>query len=78
MYGYMTSTQQGTTKMNADKVNQENFTTEEFARMIHGKPGSIRSRVSIAGDYFGIKPKKLPNGRLLWSAADVLSFINGE
>tara|TARA_R110002020_G_C16311277_1_gene773867 strand:+ start:838 stop:1044 length:207 start_codon:yes stop_codon:yes gene_type:complete len=64
--------------MNAHQVNQQNYTTEEFAAVIHGKPNSIRSRVCTTGTYYGIKPKKLPNGRLLWAAEDVLKMLEGE
>lgn len=40
--------------------------TEEFAALNLVKPQSVRSRYCREGSYFGAKPKKLPNGRLLW------------
>ena len=40
--------------------------TDEFAAANAVKPGSVRSRYCRTGSYFGAKPKKLPNGRLLW------------
>ena len=47
------------------------LTTESLANAIGAKAGSIRVRLCQTGTYFGIKPKKLPNGRLLWPAGSV-------
>lgn len=47
------------------------LSTESLARAIDGKPASIRVRLCQTGSYYGIKPKKLPNGRLLWPADSV-------
>ena len=45
------------------------LTTNEFARLIGVQGVSIRIHASKSGgEYFGIKPEKLPNGRLLWPA----------
>ena len=52
------------------------LTTESLANAIGAKAGSIRVRLCQTGSYFGIKPKKLPNGRLLWPA--VLGSILGR
>ncbi len=40
--------------------------TEEFARQHLVKPQSVRVRLCRTGSYFGVKPRKLPNGRLSW------------
>ena len=40
--------------------------TEELARQNAVKPQSVRVRLCRTGSYFGVKPRKLPNGRLLW------------
>jgi len=40
--------------------------TEDFGRAIGVKPQSIRVRLCRTGSYFGIRPSKLPNGRLAW------------
>lgn len=40
--------------------------TADFARVNHVKPQTVRKRYSATGSYFGIKPCKLPNGRLDW------------
>lgn len=42
------------------------MTTNEFAAKIGNLGPSIHRRVCLTGSYFGIKPTKLPNGRLLW------------
>ena len=44
------------------------FSTNELAEQLRGTPGSIRVRLCETGSYFGIKPLKLPSGRLLWPA----------
>lgn len=44
------------------------ITTEVLATQLGMKPESIRIRLCRKGDYFGLKPIKLPNGRLLWPA----------
>lgn len=44
------------------------YTTETLADRLGIKPQSIRARVCRFGSYFGLRPSKLPNGRLLWPA----------
>lgn len=41
-------------------------TTEALADRLGIKPQSIRARLCRKGSYYGLKPLKLPNGRLLW------------
>ncbi|WP_425471631.1 monooxygenase [Salinisphaera japonica] len=53
------------------------MSTAAFADSIGAKAGSIRVRLCQTGSYFGIKPKKLPNGRLLWPA-DSVERLLGE
>jgi len=43
-------------------------TTEALAAGLGIKAQSIRARVCRCGSYFGLRPTKLPNGRLLWPA----------
>lgn len=45
--------------------------TDDLAQAIGVKPGSIRTRLCRTGSYFGLRPKKLPNGRLLWPGDSV-------
>lgn len=40
--------------------------TTQLAKVIGINGTSIHRRVCLTGSYFGLKPDKLPNGRLLW------------
>ncbi len=44
------------------------LTTEEFAKYHGVKPESVRVRLCRTGHYFGVRPTKARNGRLLWPA----------
>lgn len=52
------------------------LTTEALAHAIGGKPSSIRVRLCKTGSYYGIRPAKLPNGRLLWPLDSVKRLLN--
>ena len=41
-------------------------TTHELAKSLKMQAQSIRKRLSLTGSYFGVRPVKLPNGRLRW------------
>ena len=64
--------------MNTNSLNVQQVTTEQLAELIHGKPNSIRTRLCKTGSFYGIKPIKLPSGRLLWPASQIHAFLNGE
>jgi len=51
------------------------WTTEDFAAAINVKPSTIRVRLCRTGSYFGVRPRKLANGRLVWPphAVEILS-----
>ena len=51
--------------------DMDDKTTETLADRLGIKPQSIRARVCRTGSYFGLRPLKLPNGRLLWPADSV-------
>lgn len=42
------------------------ISTADLARQALTKPGSIRVRYCETGSFHGLKPLKLPSGRLLW------------
>jgi len=42
------------------------LSNREFAAAAKLEPQSVRAHLSRCGDYFGLRPTKLPNGRLLW------------
>ncbi len=44
----------------------QKLTTNELARAAGVKPDTIRAAVCRSGEYFGLRPEKALNGRLLW------------
>lgn len=56
---------------------QNNLSTEELARAFLVKPETVRSSYCREGHYFGLRPTKLPNGRLLWPA-DAMTRVTGK
>ena len=59
-------------------LTTQNLTTEQFALALHGKPSTIRTRLCKTGSFYGIKPIKLPSGRLLWPANAVQALLTGK
>ncbi|MGO2332539.1 MULTISPECIES: hypothetical protein [Pseudoalteromonas] len=57
---------------------QKNLTTELLANELHCKPNTIRTRLCKTGTFHGIKPIKLPSGRLLWPADAVQALLAGK
>jgi hypothetical protein len=49
-------------------MDSREMTTGELATAIGVKPESIRVRLCRKGSYFGLRPRKLENRRLLWPA----------
>jgi len=47
-------------------VTSRLLTTEELAITLAMSPQSIRKRFCLTGEYFGVRPIKMPNGRLFW------------
>ena len=45
--------------------------TEAFANLNHVKDSSVRRRFCVTGSYWGIRPRKLANGRLVWPAVQI-------
>ena len=44
------------------------FTTPELARHIGVTAEGLRVHLCRRGSYFGVRPERMPNGRLLWPA----------
>jgi hypothetical protein len=42
------------------------LTTKEIAAQYHAREQTVRKRYAATGAHCGIRPLKLPNGRLLW------------
>lgn len=47
------------------------ISTETLADRLALQPQTLRAAICRHGHYFGIRPAKLPNGRLLWPADTV-------
>lgn len=50
--------------------------TEAIAQSFCVKPETVRRSYCVKNHYMGIKPKKLPNGRLLWPAEALDRVLN--
>ena len=44
------------------------FTTGQLAHALSMQADSVRKRYWQTGSYFGVRPAKLPNGKLWWPA----------
>jgi hypothetical protein len=64
--------------MYTTKNKIQNFTTEQLADLALCKPNTIRTRLCKTGSFYGIRPTKLPSGRLLWPAAAVEALVSGK
>ncbi len=51
------------------------LTTETLSNALAMRPQSIRKRLCQTGEYYGIRPTKLPNGRLLWPADSLQQLV---
>jgi hypothetical protein len=58
--------------------NRAHLSTEEFAAVLAVEPQSVRKRYSETGSYHGVRPRKLPNRRLLWPVDAVKRLLNGD
>ena len=54
------------------------ITTEELAGLLRIVPQTARAGLCRNGHYLGMRPVKLPNGKLLWDAAAVERLTSGE
>lgn len=52
------------------------LTTDELAAELGISAQSIRKRYSQTGTYFGLRPVKLPNRRLLWPSDSLAQLMN--
>ncbi|MDE1546915.1 DNA-binding protein [Dechloromonas agitata] len=53
------------------------MTTEQLAGQLGLKPETIRKAAAKSGSYYGIIPRKLPNGRLVWPDDAVAQLKKG-
>ena len=54
------------------------LSTEELASVLRIVPQTVRAGLCRNGHYLGMRPVKLPNGKLLWDAAEVERLVSGE
>lgn len=59
--------------MQANQTPQAEYplSCEQFARLNQVQPQTVRARICRYGNYFGITPRKLANGRLAFPAIQV-------
>lgn len=53
------------------------YTTEEAAARLRAAKQTPRASLCRNGHWLGMRPTKLPNGRLLWDADEVELLANG-
>ena len=58
-------------------TNSAGLTTLQLANALNLQEQSIRKRYSQTGSYFGLRPSKLPNGRLRWPTDSIRVLIQG-
>ncbi|GAB6095094.1 hypothetical protein JCM14469_13460 [Desulfatiferula olefinivorans] len=49
--------------------------TQKMADLLGCKPHTLRRSYCVNGNYLGLVPKKLPNGRLLWPYDDAKHLL---
>lgn len=52
--------------------------TGKFAEIFKVKGASVRRAYCVNGHYMGIRPVKLPNGRLLWPEEQGQAIVNRQ
>lgn len=53
------------------------LTTDEFAAQNLVESQTVRKQYSLSGSYFGVKPIRLPNRRLLWPDNTIEELLIG-
>ncbi len=54
------------------------LSTEELSVLFRNRPQTVRASLCNKGHFCNLRPVKLPNGKLLWDAAEVAAVLNGE
>ncbi len=54
------------------------LSTKKYAEKLHVVPQTVRAGYCRNGNYLGMRPIKLPNGRLLWDADELECLLAGE
>lgn len=59
-------------------LHPKKLDTTEAAAALRVRPQTLRRALCLQGHYLGLRPVKLPNGRLLWDAADLDRLTAGK
>lgn len=59
-------------------LQEISMTTNQFAQALGISPKTLLNACSRSGSYFGVKPIKQVNGRLLWPANELERLKGGE
>lgn len=65
------------TSAGATPAPRQKLTTVELAKLTKSQPKSIRVSLCKRGHFLGLRPVKLPNGRLLWDAGEAYRIVSG-
>ncbi len=60
-----------------DTPTLSRLSTNELAAQFRVSPTTIRRALCVKGHYLGLRPLKLPTGRLLWPAHEVEKLLRG-
>lgn len=52
--------------------------TAEAADRLRIKPQTLRRALCLQGHYYGLRPTKMANGRLLWDSIELDRLTDGE
>ena len=63
--------------MKNEKLGNAKISTEEAAKILCVNQQTPRASLCRLGHWMGMRPVKLPNGRLLWDAAEVERLAAG-
>jgi hypothetical protein len=64
--------------MQSSPTTTRRLSTEEVAAALKVRPQTVRAGLCRAGHYLGLRPARLPNGRLIWDASAVDALLSGE
>lgn len=64
--------------MKEKMLKKDYLTTNEIAPFLGVKPSTLIRGLCVNGSYLGIRPRKLPNGRLLWPKTGLDRILYGE
>jgi hypothetical protein len=60
------------------ETTQKHIPTSKFAKIFNVQGASVRRSYCLNGHYLGIRPVKLPNGRLMWPEDQAQAIVNGQ